>query len=103
MRNTSKVNNYSNSNKLKDFLDFEVYPSLFRRLDQAFPEFGLICKSNHWEGSNRKYTKGTWGVILYSPCSDIYVFHKIANKARSEGTECLIMDKTILLLRDQFL
>ena len=56
------MNDYSHSDTLKDFLDDEVYPSLYRCLNSAFPEFGFIRKGNHWESSNREYTKGTWGV-----------------------------------------
>ena len=33
---------------LKEFLDREVYPALFERLNLAFPEFGFSRKGNTW-------------------------------------------------------
>jgi DNA primase len=33
---------------LGDFLDHEVYPALFDRLDRAFPEYGFCRRGKHW-------------------------------------------------------
>ena len=33
---------------LGDFLDREVFPALWLRLDQAFPEFGFVRRSTYW-------------------------------------------------------
>jgi DNA primase len=36
---------------LGEFLDHEVYPALFDRLDRAFPEYGFQRRGNHWVAS----------------------------------------------------
>lgn len=40
-------------NDLQDFLDREVYPALFSRMDSAFPEFG-------WKRSGRNWVASRW-------------------------------------------
>jgi cellulose biosynthesis protein BcsQ len=39
------------TNDLGDFLDREVYPALFDRLDSAFPEYRFRRKGNRWEAT----------------------------------------------------
>jgi DNA primase catalytic core len=46
---------------LGDFLDGEVLPALWERLDEAFPEFGWIRKGNGWTATNRDHTKSLPG------------------------------------------
>ena len=36
---------------LGEFLEQEVYPALFERLDAAFPDFGWQRKGNRWEAT----------------------------------------------------
>jgi hypothetical protein len=36
---------------LGDFLDHEVYPALFDRLDRAFPEYGFYRRGKHWQAT----------------------------------------------------
>jgi hypothetical protein len=36
---------------LGEFLDHEVYPALFDRLDRAFPEYGFQRRGKHWEAT----------------------------------------------------
>lgn len=47
---------------LSTFLDEEVLPALFERLDAAFPEFGWQRRpQGHWQATNRDFTKSTLG------------------------------------------
>jgi hypothetical protein len=67
------------TNDLGDFLDREVYPALFDRLDGAFREYGFERKGNRWEatadasrslpGSPRPdrvtcYVNRPWGLVI---------------------------------------
>ena len=45
-----------------DFLEREVLPALFERLDAAFPEFGWERKGRGWTATNRAHTKESLGV-----------------------------------------
>lgn len=42
---------------LGEFLDREVYPALWDRLDGAFPEFGFVRKGEHWEATAEATTR----------------------------------------------
>ncbi len=42
---------YTGDGNLGDFLDREVYPALFVRLDAAFPDYGFQRRGNHWEAT----------------------------------------------------
>lgn len=42
----------SRSTDLGEFLDREVYPSLYERLDLAFPEYGFVRRGNKWEATS---------------------------------------------------
>jgi DNA primase catalytic core len=68
------------SDTLGDFLDREVYPALFDRLDGAFREYGFKRKGNRWEatteatralpGSPRPesvccYANRPWGLVIH--------------------------------------
>ena len=44
-----------------DFLDQEVYPALFDRLDAAFPEFGWRRNGSRWIATNAAHTWGLQG------------------------------------------
>lgn len=44
-----------------DFLDLEILPRLFERLDDAFPEFGWGRKGRGWTATNREHTKNLGG------------------------------------------
>lgn len=68
------------TNDLGDFLDREVYPALFDRLDSAFPEYGFRRRGNHWaataDGASRSlpgsprphrvncYVNRPWGLVI---------------------------------------
>lgn len=41
----------TNTTDLSTFLDTEVYPALFDRLDSAFPEFGWTRRGGRWEAT----------------------------------------------------
>ena len=47
----------SNKRPLGAFLEEEVLPRLFERLDQAFPEFGWEATADGWVATNRETTK----------------------------------------------
>src|SRR5450759_1029970 len=44
-----------------DFLENEVLPALFERLDAAFPEFGWKRTSRGWTATDRDFTKTLTG------------------------------------------
>lgn len=46
---------------LRDFLEREVYPALWNRLDAAFPEFGFQNKGRYWQATDETTTRGLPG------------------------------------------
>jgi DNA primase len=50
-----------NANDLGEFLDREVYPALFGRLDSAFREYGFRRKGDRWEATAADATRSLPG------------------------------------------
>ena len=86
---------------LTEFLDREVYPALFERLDQAFPEYGFARKGKHWVATTdatRKlpasprpdrvfcYDNKPWGLVVQG--ADFVRFVDLVNGNRKpQGAE----------------
>ena len=49
------------TNDLGDFLDREVYPALFDRLDGAFREYGFKRKGHRWEATDANASRSLPG------------------------------------------
>lgn len=48
------------SSSVNDFLDREIYPALYARLDSAFPEFGFKRVGNLWRATNDSAVRSTF-------------------------------------------
>ncbi|NSW58594.1 MAG: toprim domain-containing protein [Armatimonadetes bacterium] len=46
---------------LSFFLDEELYPALWERLDSAFPEFGFVLRGDHWQATHETATRALPG------------------------------------------
>jgi replicative DNA helicase len=46
---------------LSFFLEDELYPALWERLDTAFPEFGFVLRGDHWQATNETATRALSG------------------------------------------
>ena len=42
---------------LNDFLELEIYPAVFNRLDQLLPEFDLQYKRRYWQSAKNNLLK----------------------------------------------
>src|SRR5688572_9075813 len=42
---------------LTDFLDHDLFPALYRVLDQAFPEFGFRARPQSWVATNEVHSR----------------------------------------------
>lgn len=51
----------SSRSSLDDFLDRDLYPTLNKRLDSAFPELGFKRKGSHWEATNENAVRSAFG------------------------------------------
>jgi len=63
------------SQGLSDFLELEVYPTLFECLGVAFPEFGFRTRGDKWEATQDPQGPGAGRLSRMSTSSSYFYPH----------------------------